>query len=114
VTADALLRSRLDARMSEADWQRQVTEYAHLRGWLYCHFRPAQTSKGWRTAVAGDGAGWPDLCLVRGRLVIAELKSETGKLSSVQRDWIAALELAKAEVYVWRPSDWPQVEAVLR
>jgi len=46
--------------------------------------------------------------------VIAELKSETGKLSSVQRDWIAALELAKAEVYVWRPSDWPQVEAVLR
>ncbi len=111
---DALTRARLDRQMSEAQWQRQVTEYARLRGWRWCHFRASRRADGsWRTAVAGDGAGWPDCVFVKDRVVLAELKSESGKLSPVQREWVDALEHAQAEVYVWRPSDWPEVERVL-
>jgi hypothetical protein len=110
---DDTLRARLDAAMTEADFMAQVVEYAHLKDWRVCHFRPSRTASGWRTAVAYDAEGWPDLCLVRERIVIAELKSEHGKLSSLQSDWIGALEAAKAEVYVWRPSSWPEVERVL-
>ena len=111
---DALTRARLDAQMTEADWQGQVIAFARLRGWLVAHFRPARTAQGWRTPVTADGAGFPDLVLVRERVVLVELKSEAGRVSVEQRRWLIALEAAHAEHYLWRPSDWPQVEAVLR
>jgi hypothetical protein len=59
-------------------------------------------------------AGFPDLVLVRdGRLLFRELKTATGTLSEAQRRWIAALELAGADVRVWRPGDWDEIEATL-
>ena len=109
----ALTRARLDAEMSERDWQDQVIVFARLRGWLVAHFRPALTSKGWRTPVTADGAGFPDLVMVRDRVIVVKLKSETGRTTAEQARWLAALEAAHAEHYVWRPSDWPEVEAVL-
>lgn len=39
--------------------------------------------------------------------------AEKGKITAEQARWIGALVKARAEVYVWRPSDWPQVERVL-
>jgi hypothetical protein len=81
------LRARLDDSMTEAQFMEQVVEYAHLRGWRVCHFRPGRTASGWRTAVSYDAEGWPDLLLVRERVVIAELKSQHRKLSTLQRDW---------------------------
>jgi hypothetical protein len=66
----------------ERDFQTAVIDLAHLAGWTLAHFRPAQTRHGWRTPVAGDGQGFPDLILTKGpRLVIAELKTQKGKLS---------------------------------
>lgn len=96
---------------------RQILAYARLRGWRSVHFRPARLydGNGWRTAVSGDGAGFPDLVLVRGdRLVFAELKSETGQLTAEQEAWRDALRATHGECYLWRPSDWPQIEEVLR
>ena len=58
----------------------------------------------------GDGAGFPDLVLVRkGRLLFVELKSEIGKVSPQQRKWLDDLDKA-AETYVWRPEDWTSGE----
>ena len=78
----------------------------------------ARTARAWRTAVAADGAGFPDLVLAKpGRLLFVELKSENGRLSQEQARWLAALGLTeRAEVKVWRPSDWlgGTIEAVLR
>ncbi len=51
-------------------------------------------------------AGWPDLALVRERIVFAELKVTTGKVTPAQEEWHAALLAAGAELYVWRPQDW--------
>lgn len=101
--------------ITEAEFQRQVLALAKIQGWLRAHFRPARTKRGWRTAVAGDGKGFPDLVLLRGRrLVVAELKVGRRKTTPEQDHWLDAFRAASnAEVFVWRPRDWPQIEEVL-
>lgn len=74
--------------------------------------RKAKTDAKWRSEA--DGAGFPDLVLIRERIVYAELKARGGVQSGPQKDWESALLAAGAEVYCWEPSDWPEVERVLR
>jgi hypothetical protein len=101
--------------VSELDFQRQVIELARLFRWRVAHFRAAKTSKGWRTAVQADGAGFPDLVLVRDRIVFAELKAERGRLSPEQAAWLEALgRVPGLAVHVWRPSDLEAIAEVLR
>jgi hypothetical protein len=95
-------------------WEGTVIDLARLLKWRVAHFRPARTAKGWRTPVQADGAGFPDLVLVRDRVIYAELKSETGRLSTDQEAWRDAILGAGGLWYCWRPSDWPEVVAVLR
>lgn len=91
--------------MTEAAWQRMVCDLADLRGWMWHHQHYSKRSP----------AGWPDLVLVRGpRLIAAELKSERGRVRPEQRVWLDALsQVAGAETYLWRPSAWATVQAVL-
>lgn len=98
--------SPLDLALSERDWQARVVDLASLRGWRHFHAYSSRRSP----------AGWPDLALVRsGRLILAELKTERGRIRPEQRQWLDALgTVAGVEVYLWRPSAWPQVQAVLR
>lgn len=103
--------------MTEAQLQSAVIELAHLLHWRCAHFRPAQTQTGrWLTPVAADGAGFPDLLMARGQVLIAaELKTAKGRLSPAQTEWLDALSNA-CDVYVWRPQDWSsgRIEQVLR
>ncbi len=93
---------------SEDEFQDRVIHEAKFSGWHYAHFRPAQTEKGWRTAMQGD-KGFPDLVLARGGVVIlTELKSEKGRVTPDQEYWIKA-----AGAQVWRPSDWATIQKVL-
>jgi hypothetical protein len=101
-------------RESEAGFQRAVIDLARLMGFRVAHFRAAQTGKGWRTPVQADGAGFPDLLMVRGgRVIAAELKAERGRVSDEQLAWLDALAAAGVEVAVWRPRDWGRVVATL-
>lgn len=102
--------------MTERELQAWIVGTARLLGWRVAHFRPARTEKGWRTAGAYDAQGWPDLCLVRDRIVFAEVKLKRGRLSLEQEVWLDVLREAGQEVYVWRESDWTAgaVEDVLR
>lgn len=100
--------------ITEGAWQANVIELAHVLGWRVAHFRPARTLHGWRTAVAADGCGFPDLVLTRERLVVAELKARRGRLTADQRAWLDALAAAGVEAYLWRPDDWPHVCDVLQ
>ena len=62
--------------MTEAQFQSAIVELARLLGYRVAHFRAAKTAHGWRTPVAADGAGWPDLTLAKpGRLLFVECKS---------------------------------------
>jgi VRR-NUC domain len=98
----------------EKDFQKAVTDALNALGWRWYHSRPAQTSKGWRTALSGD-AGYPDITAVRrDRILFIELKAQNGRLSEEQGVWLADLGAAGAEAFCWRPSDWPAIEEMLR
>ena len=104
--------------MSERELQDAVIQLARLLGYRVAHFRPAMTTRGWRTPVSADGAGFPDLVCAhpkQRRLLMVELKAAGGKLSVEQAEWLAALD-GICEVYVWYPRHWTDgtIEAVLR
>ena len=90
--------------ITEEQLQNATIQTAHSLGWIVAHFRPALTQRGWRTPVQADGKGFPDLVLVRDRVIFVELKRESGKPTRDQRVWMEKLEAAGAEVYLWKPS----------
>lgn len=94
-------------RMSEDELLRNVLELCSYLGITTAHFRPARTEHGWRTAVQGDGKGFPDLVLVGGRrLAFRELKSARGQLDADQRRWRDYLLDAGQDWALWRPAEW--------
>jgi hypothetical protein len=100
-------------KLSEAQWQKTVIAAAQALGYLVAHFRPGMNSKGrWMTAVAGDGAGFPDLVLLHektGDLLFVELKRDGVSVKDAsQKRWGAALALQN-EYAVWQPKDWEAV-----
>lgn len=98
--------------VSEARFQRQIIQMARTFGWAVAHFRPGMDRKGrWKTAVQGDGEGFPDLVLVHRKTrdrIFAEVKREDGKLTAAQTEWLDILDGV-----VWRPSDFDRVRARL-
>ena len=112
------LKAQASINLSEAEFQKQIITLFHLFGWKVAHFRKARIRvKGvetYRTPVGADGAGWPDILAVRGgHIIAAELKSEQGKLTKEQYDWLEALGRTGIEVYIWRPSDYEAIEKLL-
>lgn len=92
--------------VSEDELLAAVIDLARLHRWRSFHARPAGTRQGPRTAVQGDGAGFPDLLLVRdARLIVAELKTGGGEFSEAQQDWLLAFAHTAVERYIWRPID---------
>lgn len=89
--------------ITEKQWLQQIVDLAKLMGWRTYH--------PWLSIRSTHG--FPDLTLVRERLILVELKSETGKLSRDQQDWIAALKQAGVETYVWKPSDFDEAFQIL-
>lgn len=66
---------------------------------------------GWRVYFTWSSmhspAGFPDLTMVRNsRLIFAELKTDSGKVTPDQEAWMTALRTSgRCEVYLWRPTD---------
>ena len=90
-------------KLTEKQWQGQIVQFAKLKGWHVYHTWMSIRSQ----------PGFPDLVLVRDRVLFVEVKSETGKLTEAQQGWQDALFSARAEFYVWRPSDWDEVHETL-
>lgn len=108
----------------ERDFQRTVMELAELSGWETLHVRTSMQQGRYMTATTGTMAkGWPDLVLIhrsRQRLLLVELKADKGRLSPDQARVLSVLhQLVEgptrewAEVHVWKPADWPLIEATL-
>lgn len=94
--------------MTERDLREQVRTLCKLFGW-----RMAFTQYSIRSP-----KGFPDLVLCRPpRLILAELKSDVGKTTQQQDEWLADLRVVAAateiEVYVWRPADVDDIARVL-
>lgn len=103
--------------MTEREFQKTVIDLAHIYGWLVAHFQNALNPRGshFMTPVGADGAGFPDLCMVKGeRIIFAELKADRGRLSAKQENWLNCLRFVPhIEVYVWFPRDFDYIEEVL-
>lgn len=97
---------------SEADFQRTVTGLARRMGWAVFHTTQS-------TLVLADGRkigdraskGFPDLVLVREVVLFRELKTDKGRTSPEQVEWINRLEQAGANVAIWRPAQFDAVIA---
>ncbi|MFR9807089.1 hypothetical protein ACL02T_33050 [Pseudonocardia sp. RS010] len=102
---------RRPRRRDEENFTAKVISTAQWHGWKVTHFRPSRTASGrWATAVQGD-IGSPDLLLARhGDVILAELKTDDGRLRPEQRDWLTHLGPIAV---VWRPRDWDAVLARL-
>lgn len=97
----------LPQEITEAQFQQAVINIAQYSGWLVTHFRPALTKSGrWATAIQGH-KGFPDLVLAKGwNVIIAELKTNKGKLSPEQVKWATEI----GPIYrLWRPQDWKEI-----
>ncbi len=106
-TASPTTTLTVHPKMSENALLGAVLSLFHLYEWRTLHIRPARTAQGYRTALQGDGVGWPDILAVKGeRMLAVELKSEKGTLTMDQNLWLHDLQRTGAEAFVWRPSDW--------
>jgi hypothetical protein len=93
--------------ISEKDFQQTVVEMAEALGWMVYHTYESRRSN----------PGFPDLVLTKGgRLIFAELKAQKGRVSPEQMQWLGALKLCPdgIGVFLWRPSDMDEIEAILR
>lgn len=84
--------------MTETELQAAVVELAQRLGYLTYHTHDSRHS----------AKGFPDLVLVHPRtgwLLFAELKSQDGRPTPDQDQWLRALAL-RGVSFLWRPSAW--------
>lgn len=81
--------------MTEKQFQAQVICLAKQTGWLVYHTYDSRRCE----------PGFPDLVLVRDRILFRELKTEKGRLTLHQRNWGEKLKAAGSDYAVWRPAD---------
>lgn len=102
---------------SEEALQQKVIQIARFCGWWVYH--PPRNRPSGKTGrvvpVLGTVAGWPDLTLVREpEIMFAELKAERGRVRPEQSVVLERLAACGLETHIWRPSDWPEIEARLK
>ena len=107
------MSAKLELR--ERDFAATVILSMEHRGWRVFHHSDSRRQVRPHVFVGDRQArGFPDLLAVRAdRLIAAELKVGRNRPSEAQLDWLSALSNV-AEVYVWKPDDWPEIEAAIR
>lgn len=93
-------------QISEKQFLQDVRDFLRLSGWLTYHTLRSK----------GSEPGFPDLVGVRPpRVVFIELKREDGVLTPAQKTWNVTLWMCPGvERYVFKPSMWDDIEALLR
>ena len=111
------LKVRKPRKSFELDLQSEVVEELQERGYMVLHIRPARTAGGWRTPIAADGVGYPDITAVHpltGNVYVLELKSDDGTVADAQLVWLRAWRrVPGVTALIVRPSSWSDVRAIL-
>ena len=92
-------------KLTEREFMAQLSQLARMLG--YEVFHPWLSIHSER--------GFPDLTIWKpGRFILAELKTDTGKLSPSQVEKLDSLRgCGRVEVFVWRPADWDNIVKLL-
>ena len=91
----------------EDPFRAQVRQTAAYLGWkLQYHTHNSRRSD----------KGFPDEVFARegDRVIFVEAKKHSGNPTPDQEVWMRGLAAAGAEVYLWRPGDWNEIEETLR
>ena len=104
--------------ISEREFKNSIVALARDLGWLVHHDLPSQRANGsWATATQGD-SGFPDLVLVhpgnmitglKPMVVFAELKTQRGKTTEGQEQWLTALRANGQLAFIWRPAQMQEI-----
>ena len=94
---------------TESQFQSAIIELAEIHHWKIYHVSNVR-----RRLRSHSSEGFPDLVLVKNRVIYAELKKETETPSEEQESWLEALVRANQIAYVWRPSDWDFIAEILK
>lgn len=99
--------------MTEAEFQAQVVELAHLLGWRVLHVRRS-IGKGQRWTTTTSIVGWPDLFMYHPderRVLALELKAGLkSKISDEQRVVVDELNRAGITAAIVSPEDWDWIQ----
>lgn len=97
--------------ISEKDFQKQVIQLAELYKWKVYHT--------WISI--HSSTGFPDITLVKenedgtASLLFIELKSERGKVTEAQQQWIDILgKVPNVGAYIFYPHDWDRIILTLK
>lgn len=94
------MNQTLADRMTETQFQTRITDLCDYLGLKWHHEVDSRKSK----------RGWPDLVIAGpSGVLFVELKTETGRISTEQRQWLDHLVTAGAHVRVWRPQHWADI-----
>ena len=88
--------------ITEKQFQSQLIRTACMLNWTVYHTHDSRKS----------APGFPDLVMLgHGRQIVAELKTEKGRVSPYQTGWLDAFRevTQPPEVFLWRPSDIDEV-----
>jgi hypothetical protein len=98
-------RRALGQAVTEAGFQRQITDLADYGRWRWFHDNDSRRNR----------AGVPDLMLVKApRLIFVEVKKRGGKVTDAQQEWLDELgRCTSVESYVWFPDDVDRAKEVL-
>ena len=80
--------------MTEKQFQSHIVHVAQMKGWLVYHTYDSRRS----------APGFPDLVLVREKVLFRELKTDKGRVTPAQKAWAASLQQAESDYKLWRPS----------
>ena len=99
--------------LSEHYFRKAVTAYAESHGWIWYGVDRTATRQVDGSYRGLGPSGFPDLVLVRGKVLYAELKAERGSTSADQKMWLARLSKAGAKTAIWKPRDAAAIIAAL-
>lgn len=92
---------------TEAELREQVRTLAEIYGWqMYFTWNSRHSP-----------SGFPDLVLAnpaQRRVIFAELKTDNGRVTLQQAEWIATLKLCGQETYLWKPEDIATIARILQ
>lgn len=93
-------------KITEKDLREQIRDLCKLFGWRFLFV--------WTSIHSPKGM--LDLLLInkaKRRVLFAELKSETGKMTIEQQEIFDELKACGQEVYLWRPSQIDEIAEIL-
>lgn len=104
--------------VKEDEFQTEIMRLARLLHWHVFHVNDSRREvvdrrRGFAFLVGDeDTRGWPDLVLAHPRwhiFAVRELKTNKGRVTPHQRQWIEVLTESGVDVAIWRPRDWDEL-----